>query len=278
MTIDCLRITPYIESFSVYGKNMNPLSKVFAIIETVVGKQDKGVTYTEIIKDSGLPKSSVHRILRDLKNLGYLDYNPATKRYFGSMRFAALGSEILANFNLRNHVHPFLLELHHDTEHIANLGIIDGTQGIFVDKIESRNFGIKLFSEVGKPFPLHCTGLGKILLAFAPVHFLEMFLEQPLKAETENTITDPEKLRKELSSVVNQGYAVDNEEITRGIMCVAGPILDFDQNILGAISIAFPAYLNQDRSIEPEISAIKKYAASISKSLGGRLTAVSSET
>ncbi|MEJ2136265.1 MAG: IclR family transcriptional regulator [Desulfofustis sp.] len=256
---------------------MNPLSKVFTIIETVVSRQNKGATYSEITRESDLPKSSVHRILKDLTSLDYFNYDPATKRYFGSLRFAALGAQVMANFKLKDYIHPFLLELQHDTQHTANLGVLDGTQGVFVDKIESRDFGIKLFSAIGKPFPLHCTSLGKILLAFSPASTLEKLLEQPLKAETEKTITSPEDLRKELSRIVEQGYAVDDEEITRGIMCVAGPIFDYEQHLLGAISIAFPAYLKHDRTIDPEISAIKKYAASISKSLGGRHTAVSSE-
>lgn len=256
---------------------MNPLSKVFTIIETVVGRQDRGATYSDIIKDSDLPRSSVHRILKDLTNLGYLNFSPITKRYYGSLRFAALGAEVMANFKLRDHIHPFLLELQQDTGHTANLGILDGTQGVFVDKVESQDFGIKLFSEIGKPFPLHCTSLGKILMAFSPANTLETLLEQPLKTETENTITNPEDLREELSMVVKRGYSIDNEEITRGIVCVAGPIFDFEQNLLGAISLAFSSYINHDHGIEQEIEAIKKYAESISKSLGGSQAAVSYE-
>jgi DNA-binding IclR family transcriptional regulator len=257
---------------------MNPLSKVFTVIETVASRQDRGATYSEIIKDLNLPRSTVHRILKDLTSLNYFNYDPATKRYFGSLRFAALGAQVVANFRFRDRIHPFLLELQHDTQHTVNLGILDGTQGVFVDKVESRDFGIKLFSEIGKPFPLHCTSLGKILLAFSPAATVEKLLEQPLKAETEKTITAPEELREELLRVVTQGYAVDDEEITRGIVCVAGPVFDFEKHLLGAISITFPAYLKHDRSIEPEIKAIKKYAASISKSLGGSHAAVSSVT
>jgi IclR family transcriptional regulator, KDG regulon repressor len=253
---------------------MNPLKKVFTVIETVVSRQDRGATYSEILKDVDLPKSTVHRILKDLTDLDYFSYDAATRRYYGSLRFAALGAHVMTNFRLRDHIHPFLLELQHDTKHTANLGILDGTQGVFIDKIESRDFAIKLFSEIGKPFPLHCTSLGKTLLAFSPPAILEKLLEQPLKAETEQTITDPDQLKIELRRVIRQGYAVDNEEITRGIVCVGGPIFDFEQRIQGAISIAFPAYIKQDRGIEAEIAAIKNYAESISKSLGGRFTAV----
>lgn len=256
---------------------MNPLCKIFSVLEIVVARQETGATYSDIFKDSNLPKSSVHRILKDLTDLEYLNFDPSTKRYFGSLRLAALGAEVMANFQLRAHVHPFLLRLHQETEHTANFGILDGMQGVFVDKVESRDFGVKLFSEIGKTFPLYCTSMGKILMAFTPADTFTELLKEPLRAVTDKTITDPLHLRNELARVKTQGYAVDNEEITRGIICVAGPIFDFDLGLIGAISIAFPASLNHDRGIEPEIAAIKRYAALTSQSLSGSQTAVFEE-
>ena len=253
---------------------MNPLHKIFSIIELVVNHQNKGATYSDIINESGLPKSSVHRILKDLTELRYLNFDPATKRYYGSLRLAALGAEVMANFKLRDHIHPFLLDLHQETEHTANLGILDGSHGVFVDKVESRAFGVKLFSEIGKTFPLHCTSLGKVLLAFSPAETFDKLVEKPLLPATKKTITEPLQLRKELAAVVEQGYAIDNEEITRGIMCLAGPVFGFERTLIGAVSIAFPASLNHDRGIEREIAAIKKYATVISESLSGNKAAV----
>lgn len=249
---------------------MNPLNKVFSIIETVVASQDKGLAYSEILAALDLPKSSVHRILKELTELGYLNFNPETKRYFGSLRLAALGAEVMSHFQLREYIRPHLLELHRETEHTTNLGVLDGTKGVFADKIESKDFGIKLFSEIGKTFPLYCTGLGKVLLAFSPDDIVKKLVKAPLKAITEKTITAPAKLKQELALIRKQGYALDNEEITRGIMCVAAPIFGFDQGLVGAISITFPTYLNKDRGIEPEIAAIKKYADLISRALGRR--------
>jgi DNA-binding IclR family transcriptional regulator len=249
---------------------MSPLSKVFSIIENVVAKQDKGVTYSEIVTAVKLPKSSVHRILKDLTELGYLNFNPETKRYFGSLRLAALGAEVMSNFQLRDHVRPHLLELHRETEHTTNLGILDGVMGVFVDKIESKDFGIKLFSEIGKTFPLHCTGLGKALLAFSSADVALKLLEAPLEAMTDKTITDPEVFKRELALIQQQGYAMDNEEITRGIICVAAPIFNFNQEMICAISITMPAYINDDRGLEPEIEAIKRYSALISESFNRR--------
>jgi DNA-binding IclR family transcriptional regulator len=256
--------------FSAKALIMSPLSKVFSIIENVVAKQDRGVTYSEILAVLDLPKSSVHRILKDLTELGYLNFNPETKKYFGSLRLAALGAEVMSNFQLREHVRPYLLDLHSATEHTTNLGILDGVMGVFVDKIESKDFGIKLFSEIGKTFPLHCTGLGKTLLAFSSNDVVSKLLKAPFEAMTEKTITDPDVFKRELALIKQQGYARDNEEITRGIICVAAPIFGLNREMIGAISLTFPAYINDDRGIEPEIEAIKEYSALISQSFRHR--------
>jgi len=247
---------------------MNPLSKVFAILEAVVAKQETGATYSDILARLDLPKSTVHRLLKDLVDIGYITYDLESRRYTGSFRLAQLGSEVISKFQLRKHVRPFLNDLHWATEHTSNLGILDGTRGVFIDKIEARDFGIKLFSELGKTFPLHCTGMGKIFLAYAGEKLFRQLTESPLEPVTDQTITDPELLQQELSRIRNQGYALDNEEITRGIICVAGPIFDYHQELIAAISVAFPAYIEKDRGLQKEIEAIKKFSALISKSLG----------
>ena len=247
---------------------MNPLHKVFSIIETVISGQDKGVTFSQIVTELNLPKSSTHRILKDLTDLGYLNFNPETKRYFGSLSLAALGAEVMSHFQLREHVRPHLFKLHKETNHTTNLGILEGTVGVFADKIESNDFGIKLFSEIGKTFPLHCTGLGKTLLAFSSNNIVTKLLQTPLKVYTDKTITDPAVFKQELALIREQGYGLDNEEITRGIMCVAGPVFAFKGKMVCAISITFPTYINEDRGIRPEIEAIKKYSELISISLG----------
>lgn len=248
--------------------SMNPLHKVFLILEGVVSSQSSGATYSDIVARANLPKSTVYRVLKDLSQLGYITYNPETKKYFGSLKLASLGAEVMAHFHLQSHVRPYLVELHQETLHTSNLGILDGTVGVFADKIQAPDYGIKLFSQVGKTFPLHCTGLGKILLAFSENEVLQALLDQPLESFTERTITDRTQLEVELDSIRNQGYGIDNEEITKGIKCVAAPIFGFNKELAGAISIAFLAAIEHERSLDKEISAIVKYAAMISDSLG----------
>lgn len=246
---------------------MNPLHKVFFILETVVANQSSGATYSEIVASGDLPKSSVHRALKDLNQLGYITYNPETKKYFGSLKLAALGAEVMTHFRLRSHVHPYLMELHRETDHTSNLGILNGTVGVFVDKIQSKSFSIRLFSEIGKTFPLYCTGMGKILLAHSPKEIISELLSQPLEKFTDSTITDPDHLQTELKMIREKGYAIDNEEITKGIMCIAAPVFGFNKKLLGAISIVFLASLQNERAIDQEVSAVLKYAELISDSM-----------
>lgn len=243
---------------------MSSLEKVFVVIETIVYHQSTGLNFAGVVAKTGLPKSTVHRILKYLTGIGYLTYGTDTKRYRGTLKLAGLGAEVMSNFDLREQVHPQLIKMHQETEHTCNMGIKSGDAGIFVDKIESRDFGIKLFSEIGKSFPLHCTAMGKILLAYADEAETERILSQPLPAYTDKTITRKKVLLKELGKVKESGYAVDWEEITRGVMCVAAPVFGIAGEVTCAISMAFPSYIYGDRGIDPEIRAIKFHAEAIS--------------
>ena len=242
---------------------MNPLDKIFTVIETVVANQVTGLTFSEVAVECGLPKASVHRTLKGLVELGYLTYNPESKKYRGGLRLGALGSEVMVHFQLRDHAHPHLLEMQRRMGHTCNMGIKEGDTGIYIDKVESQDYGIKLQSEIGRSFPLHCTGLGKCLLAWASDREVESVLSRPLKKYNENTIIDPPRVRRKLEEVREAGFAVDHEEITRGIMCVAAPVFGVGNNVIAAISMTFPVYVFSERGIESEIKAILSYAEEI---------------
>ena len=246
---------------------MSSLHKAFGIIETIVSNQTSGLTFAEVVAKTGTPKASAHRMLKHLVGIGVLAYSQETGRYRGSLKLAALGAEVTANSGFRDHVRPHLQDLNRETRHTCHVGIKDGDVGVYLDKCESQDYGIRLFSEVGKSFPLHCTALGKVLLAFSEAEELDAVLARPLTAMTTNTITDPDQLRAALVRVRAHGYAVDREEITRGVMCVAVPVFGVAGEPLGAIGVTFPSYIEHDRGIEREIEAVKRHAAAISGSL-----------
>ena len=148
--------------------------------------------------------------------------------------------------------------------------MLSGDVGVYLDKIESPEaFGIKLYSEIGKPFPLHSTGMGKILLAGMESAEVRRILAGELEAYTPHTITKPGALRRELAKVRRCGYALDREEITRGIVCVAAPIRNGEGDTVAAISIAFPAYINEERKITGEIAAVTRCASEVTRLLAG---------
>jgi DNA-binding IclR family transcriptional regulator len=246
---------------------MSSVGKVFKLIEAVVAHQGTGQPFAKIVARTGIPKASAHRLLKELVDLEILTFDAETSRYRGSLKLARLGSEVMMNFNLRDYAHPFIMALHKESGHVAHLGIRNGKVGVYVDKCESRDFGIKLFSEIGKDFPLHCTAMGKVLLAHATPAEIEEILAGPLEAMTPNTITDPGKFREQLSLIRGRGYAIDRQEITRGLMCAAAPVIGIGGDVIGALSCTFPSYLESDRGIEREIEMVLRHSRKISGTL-----------
>ena len=243
---------------------MSALAYGLAILEVVVAQQDSGLTFTDIIGRTTIPRATAHRLLKEMVALGLLSHDPETGRYRGSLKLAGLGAAVTARFDLRVHAHPHLQALHEALRHACHLSVRDGAEGVYVDKIESADYGIKLFSEVGKRFPLHCTAMGKVLLADLPPPELHAVLDRPLTAYTEKTITGRARLAAELAHVREQGYAVDREEITRGLMCVAAPIFGFGTAVIGAISVTFPTYVSAEAGLDGLIDAVRGSARRIS--------------
>jgi DNA-binding IclR family transcriptional regulator len=138
-----------------------------------------------------------------------------------------------------------------------------------LDKIEPRTYGIRLFSAIGKDFPLHCTAMGKTLLAFSEQELKSQVLSGKLDSFTEYTITDPTILAEELEKIRKNGYAIDREEITRGIVCVAAPIINHKKEVVASISVTFLSYLSNERGVNQEIEAVINCANQITQETGG---------
>jgi DNA-binding IclR family transcriptional regulator len=121
---------------------------------------------------------------------------------------------------------------------------------------------------VGQPFPLHSSGLGKALLAFAEPGEVDRILARPLKAYTPMTIVDPDKLKTELAEVRQRGYAQEREETFRGIMCLAAPVLGPGGTCVGAVSLPYPTYVEEELDLAGEIGALLSCTREGSAALG----------
>lgn len=220
---------------------MSALSKGFLILEAVTSNR-RGLSFSEVVDQTGIPKASAHRLLRELVDLSALTFDESTRTYQGGLLLAGLGASVTANYDVRRVVRPHLEALHAQTGSVVTLGIRDGDVGIYIDKIEPADFVIRLHSEVGKSFPLHCTAMGKVLLAHSDAATINRVARRKLRAYTDNTITDAQALRDELETVADRGYGVDREEITRGLTCVAAPIYGIDGDVEAAISCTVSSF------------------------------------
>ena len=250
---------------------MSAFRKGFRIIETVTAAGGAGLPFSHIVAQTGIAKATAHRLLNELVELSALTLDPVTRCYRGGLVLARIGASVMADYDLRTVARPFLQALHDETGHVATLGIRNNDSGTYIDKIESKDFGFRLHSEVGKSFPLHCTAMGKVLLSHADQAVVRRLLNRKLEAHTANTITDPKQLREELEQVKKRGFAIDDEEITRGVVCVAAPIFGIDGKIAGAMSCTVPSYVSEERGIQENIETVCRLSklASSGESLSG---------
>ncbi|MDO6848625.1 IclR family transcriptional regulator [Priestia megaterium] len=207
-------------------------------IVTIVSMEREGIGVTEIAKQMDINKSSVYRILTTLAQYGYIEQDQETGRYKLGYKFLEVSSKLLDSIDLRTEAKPFLQELESETNEVIHLVVYDQGEVVYIEKLEG-NQTLRMHSKVGKRAPMHCTSVGKAILAFLPLNTVTSILERKgLPAHTDHTITDEESFLRELSEVKQKGYALDLEENEYGITCIAAPIFDHLGQAVAAVSIS----------------------------------------
>lgn len=195
----------------------------------------EGLSVTHLARQLQLEKSSVSRFLRTLHNYGYVEQDERTRRYRLGARLVALGQQRLRQFTLREQARPYLRRLVDETGECAHLAVLLRGQAFYVDQVDT-SASLRVSAGIGTMAPLHCTALGKVLLAFGDI--------QPaaeLAFHTPQTITDPATLTKQLQRTRERGYALDDEEYTIGVRCLAAPVWGEGGVLAGAMGISGPA-------------------------------------
>ena len=189
----------------------------------------------------GISKTATHRFLITLERHGYVAQDPVTGKYQLGARLFEAGSVVYREMGLRVVARPHLERLAAETGEVVHLAVLNDGHCVYIDKIAGAR-AIPMASQIGWRKPLHCTGLGKVLLAFVPEpQARRIITERPLEPLTPNTITDPERLWLELEEIRRTGIGYDREEIEMGLRCVAAPIYAPSGHIIAAISIAGPS-------------------------------------
>ncbi|WP_026564797.1 IclR family transcriptional regulator [Bacillus sp. UNC41MFS5] len=193
---------------------------------------------TEISEKMGLHKSTVHSLLKTLHEYSYIDQNPDNGKYRLGLKLAERGNLVISNMDIRKTAKKYLLDLSTKTGQTVHLGILDGREGVYIDKVEGEQSIIR-YSRIGRRLPLHSTAIGKVLLAYQPPNELELLLKNyNYQYQTANTIVNEAVFRKEIEKVKQQGYAVDEQENEQGVRCAAVPIFNGMGQVLAAISIS----------------------------------------
>jgi len=242
------------------------LDKSLSILEILL-KQDSAMNMTEISEKLKLYPSTIHRILDTLKYWGYVEQDPDTQKYQLGLKALELGMAKLHQIDLVREVAPYLKELVGQCNETVHLGVLEEEEVMYLAKEESSQT-IRMCSYVGKRAPLHCTALGKVLLAYLPEEERKKILQQKeLPRFTEKTITNKEELEKEIKQIKKQGFALDLEENEKDVRCIAAPIKNYQGKVIAAISVSGPVFrIDGKQDILKE--ALIKTTKDISKRLG----------
>ena len=217
------------------------LNKAFSVLDILL-KNNAPMSMTEISEELGLYPSTTHRILDTLKYGGFVEQDPSTQKYQLGLKLIELGMARLNQIDLVKEARPFLKELSKKIDETVHLAILEDTEALYLAKEESTQT-IRMISYVGKRAPLHCTSLGKVLLAFLPSNERDKILEKiELFKLTENTITNKQSLIEELNKIKQEEFALDNEENEKFVRCIAAPIRNHRGKVIAAASISGPSY------------------------------------
>ena len=243
------------------------LDRAVAILKVLAGGE--GMSLTELAEASGQAPATVYRVLSTFQAHGMVEVQPSTQLWFVGQEAFRIGSAFLGRTSLVEQARVVMRELMADTGETANLAIADGGQVVFLSQVETHE-PIRAFFRPGTRGPIHASGIGKALLAYAPEPTVNRIVrEQGLAAFTARTITDRTRLGEELAAIRAQGWAVDDEERTEGMRCIAAPIFNEFREAVAGVSISGPV-VRMDRARGRGFGARVRAAADrITEAIGG---------
>src|SRR5580765_1901749 len=217
-----------------------------------------GLTAKEVAASTRLPVSTVHRFLANLVTAGFLNRDGEGTHSLGIACFS-IGQAAVRQLDIRRLSLPYLRELNQQTRETIHLTVRHWLSAVYVEKLDSPE-PLRIHSRIGAAVPLHCTAVGKVMLAYMPADEQNHVLSQlELKRLTPNTAGSLQELRAELFRVRKNGYASDLEEHELHIRCVAAPIWDHTGSVQSSLSITAPAFrmpVTRLRQLAPMIQGV----------------------
>lgn len=237
--------------------------KALQILVCLAEKNDSTSTISEISNVTGLSPSTVHRILQELSECGFVQNNKVDHHYSLGFSSWSLAMKIKNQNFVIKIAYEEMLRLNDLSSETIHLMELEGDRGVYLEKIPTK-YSIGLLSQVGGHFPLYCTAGGKSILSSQSDEWIEEYLSHvKFQKYTQNTIVDPNALREEIKNVRQQGYSIDDHEHHNDIVCVAVPIFQNSFNNHFAIGISAPDYRFSVDKAKTFVDELKESASRI---------------
>lgn len=240
------------------------------LLMEALAKENRDLSLTEISKLMNWPKSTVHGLLSTLRDYNFIDQSQEDGRYRLGVRLFELGNLVARSWDIRTMALPVMQRLNKQWGETVHLATEDKGEVLYIEKLDSTHM-LRIVSEIGSRLPIHCSGLGKVLLAYKnPAEVKWILGKRGMRAMTARTITDPQKLDVELANIRKHGYAMDDREIMDSLRCVAAPIRDKDGAVRYAVSVSgFENNMRGER-LNNILEAVLQAADNISYAMGYR--------
>jgi len=251
------------------SSHVQSVERALILIEALA-EEKYGISLTELAKKVGWPKSTVHGLISTLRNYHYVEQSPTTGCYKMGVRLFELGNVVSRTWDINAVAKPHMQSLSSELGELVQLATENKGDVLYIDKVDSNHI-MRIVSEVGGRLPMHCSGLGKVLLAYKSDSEVNRIISNKgMCRMTSKTIVTLPQLKKELNEIRKRGYGLDNQEVMEHLRCVAAPIFDGNNQVLYAISISGLYTGFQGEYLKKIIRLILKASQSISYDMGYR--------
>ncbi|HKM66182.1 MAG TPA: IclR family transcriptional regulator [Candidatus Acidoferrum sp.] len=250
------------------------LQKALRIL-VYMGEQAPEAGVTQLASELGLTKATVHRLLNTMERFELIERNAEGERYRLGLKLHQLGNKAVESRTLRSEAHRLLLEMSQRSRESVSLSLPTPGGVICLDRFDSPHTIITVRTPVGAMFPAHCTASGKAVLAYMTEDEIrEIIKKRGLQSYTPFTITQLSDLKENLRLIRQRGYAVDHQELERGLSGVAAPVLGAHERVVAGVGIAGPTLRFRGKELAEKVNLVTEIAARLAMALG-RLEGIS---
>ena len=251
------------------GTRAKSAIRALDVLEALAGGYSaRGLSFTELLRMLGVPKSSLHELLTVLTERGFVEYERESRTYMLGIRVWENGQAYLRHHELVSMARPVMEQIVAQVNETVQVAVLDGVENVYLAKVDCSH-PLRLQSEVGRRLFAPPTGLGKVLLAALPEDVRRARLQGcELPRFTPQTLTDMPTLLSELAVVEGRGFAVDDQEYTPGLLCVAVPIHDHLGRVAAAMSVSIPVIRAGHHQMARALAALAAGSLEIARRLG----------